>query len=300
MSCAESQQFKVWAFLKRNATLLSHDEYRAGHVGYHCSNTRRLKDIRGYAVNIHDQDDEGLHERLSSSGAITQRAQPEGFLEMWDGFPAVLFDTRAAWLAAATPEASRAAPEGLIVDPDWSLADGPYLFDRISENSTQFRSYHTRMEEYVVKPVVRFESRPCKLMLFFRPQTSLDHVDFRHRFFAKYVELLAAMPELNGLVANFRDRDIDAAPRDYYPSDHWCFSEEGRNFRQQFYSLWTGALECYVHELDEFVTARQRHPQLEQLMALEDELFEALWYVQVDENIIVMPNRGLAPPFYHR
>ena len=44
--------FKVFAFLKRNTHLLSHDEYRAGHVGYHCGQSRRLKDIRGYLVNI--------------------------------------------------------------------------------------------------------------------------------------------------------------------------------------------------------------------------------------------------------
>ena len=44
--------FKVFAFLKRNRLLLTHDEYRAGHVGFHCCNSRRLKNIRGYLVNI--------------------------------------------------------------------------------------------------------------------------------------------------------------------------------------------------------------------------------------------------------
>ena len=44
--------FKVFAFLKRNSELLSHDEYRAGHIGFHCCNSRRLTGIRGYIVNI--------------------------------------------------------------------------------------------------------------------------------------------------------------------------------------------------------------------------------------------------------
>ena len=44
--------FKVFAFLKRNNLLLTHDEYRAGHVGFHCCNSRRLKNIRGYLFNI--------------------------------------------------------------------------------------------------------------------------------------------------------------------------------------------------------------------------------------------------------
>ena len=48
----EIELFKVFAFLRRNTSLLTHDEYRAGHVGYHCCNSRRLKNIRGYLVNI--------------------------------------------------------------------------------------------------------------------------------------------------------------------------------------------------------------------------------------------------------
>ena len=43
--------YKVFAFLKRNPNL-THDEYRAGHVGYHCGQSRRLRNIRGYLVNV--------------------------------------------------------------------------------------------------------------------------------------------------------------------------------------------------------------------------------------------------------
>ena len=38
--------YKIFAFLRRNTELLSLDEYRAGHVGYHCSHSRRLRGIR--------------------------------------------------------------------------------------------------------------------------------------------------------------------------------------------------------------------------------------------------------------
>ena len=53
--------YKVFAFLKRNPNL-THDEYRAGHVGYHCGQSRRLKNIRGYLVNVWANDP--LEEKL--------------------------------------------------------------------------------------------------------------------------------------------------------------------------------------------------------------------------------------------
>jgi len=299
MTLPASKQFKVWAFLKRNVALLSHDDYRAGHVGFHCSNTRRLKAIRGYTVNIHS-DDSGLGRQLVASGTIVLKSEPDGFLDMWDGFPSVLFDDRQSWIAAVAPEPTRAAAEGLIVDPDWTLTDGPFLFDRIDDTRTQFRSYHTRMEEYVVKPVLRFEARPCKLVQFFRKTSNLSDAEFRQLFFNEYAALCRKLDGLNGLVANFRYKDIDAAARHYYPDDHWCFSPAGRAFRDQFYRLWTGALELYFDDIQSFLHGRQNHPLIVRLMELEQQMFESIWYVQVDENVIVMPNRNDAPSFYYR
>ena len=146
-------QFKVWAFLKRNTALLSHDEYRAGHVGFHCCNTRRLKSIRGYAVNIHDEN-AGFSAALASLASLRVFNEPENFLSLWDGFPAVHFDNWEQWTQAGTQEPTRAMADGLVDDVDWTIADGPLLFDRVSADSAQFRSYHTRVEEHVIKPVV--------------------------------------------------------------------------------------------------------------------------------------------------
>lgn len=42
---------KVFGFVRRHAQL-SHDEYRAAHVGYHNSFGRRLNGIRGYLLNV--------------------------------------------------------------------------------------------------------------------------------------------------------------------------------------------------------------------------------------------------------
>ena len=42
---------KVFGFVRRNADL-THDEYRTAHVGYHNSYGRRLRNIRGYLLNV--------------------------------------------------------------------------------------------------------------------------------------------------------------------------------------------------------------------------------------------------------
>ena len=292
-------QFKVWAFLKRNTALLSHDEYRAGHVGFHCANTRRLKGIRGYTVNIHDEDS-ALGRRLQAGGAPVVRNEPENFLSLWDGFPAVHFDSWQDWTEAGTREKTRAGAAGLEVDADWTLSDGPYLFDRVEEESTQFRSYHTRVHETVIKPVLRGEARPFKLVQFFRASPELSEAEFRGLLLGSYLPLCATLAGLNGLVANLRDPDIDAAVRGYYPDEHWCFTPEGRDFRSRFLTQWDGGNELFFDYAAAFSEARREHPLRERISALEMQLFDAVWYVAVDENMIVMPNRHRAPDFYYR
>ncbi|EED35446.1 hypothetical protein NOR51B_1391 [Luminiphilus syltensis NOR5-1B] len=292
-------QFKVWAFLKRNVALLSHDEYRAGHVGFHCSNTRRLNAIRGYSVNIHDEDST-LSARLALEAGAQVRNEPRHFLSLWDGFPAVYFDSWQSWTQAGVQEPTRATKDGVVIDVDWTLADGPYLFDRVSDDSPQFRSYHIRMEEMLAKPVLREERRPVKLVQFFRAKPSLSAAEFKERLRCEYLVLLAELDALNGLIGNLRYRDIDAAVRGYYPEDHWCFTEQGRTEREAFFDLWDGANELYFSSLEAFIEARRQFRDHDRLNALEDELFEANWYVAVDENVIVMPNRSRPPEYYFR
>ena len=290
--------FKVFAFLKRNTALLSHDDYRAGHVGFHCCNSRRLRDIRGYAVNIWAN--APLAPRLGRLHAEIVRNEPAGFLELWDGFPEVWFDSQRSWTGAATPEPTRAMAGGLAVDPDWTLGDGPHLFDPIPDRPTEFRSYHLHMDEHVVVPVERPEHKLTKLMLFFRRNPALDDTTFRQGVRTGYAPLWAQLAGLHGCTLNFRDLDQDAAFRDFYPADAWAFSDEGRAMRRAFCALWDGAIELHVDSVEAFVAARSAPALHPALCAEERHLFDAHWYVEVDENMIVMPNRGAAPAFYYR
>jgi len=290
--------YKVFAFLKRNTALLTHDEYRAGHVGFHCSHSRRLNGIRGYCVNVRANGD--LRDGLGPLYSEVTRNEPSEFAEQWDGFPQVYFDSRDTWTQAATPEPTRATAEGLSVDPDWRLDDGPYLFDPVPDGGGEFRSHHLHMEEHLVVPVQRPERKLTKLMQFFRRNPTLSETDFEKVLLGRYAPLTARMVGLHGYTVNFRDPDQESAMRGFFPEQAWGFSDEGRTHRQAFCALWDGAAELFFDSVDAFRAAREDTELHAELSALEGELFEAVWYVEVDENIIVMPNRDPAPEFYYR
>lgn len=289
--------FKVYAFLKRNPKL-THDEYRAGHVGYHCGQSRRLKDIRGYLVNIWAN--EPLVDKIGPLHGEITRNEPADFLDHWDGFPEVYFDDRESWIRARTPEPTRATADGLAMDPDWSLDDGPDLFMPAAGYPGQFRSHHLHLEERVIVPVRRPEYKLTKLMQFFRKRADLSDADFSRRLLEEYAPLVASMTSLRGFIVNLRDPDQEAALHGFFGPDAWVLSDAGTAAQREFCALWDGANELHFGAIDDFVRARTDTRLREPLCALEAELFDASWFVEVDENLIVLPNRDPAPDFYFR
>jgi hypothetical protein len=189
---------------------------------------------------------------------------------------------------------------GLAIDPDWTYSHGCHVFDGLPDRPGQFRSYHLRMNEHIVLPVERPERKLAKLVLFFRRHPSVSEAEFERAVLTHYAPTLARLRGLHGCLLNLRDPDQEAAFRGYYPEDAWWNSEEGHRMRRHFCGLWDGAFELWFDSVDAFVAARtaaELHPSL---LALERQLFDANWYVEVDENIIVMPNRDPAPDFYYR
>ena len=280
--------YKVFAFLKRNPNL-THDEYRAGHVGYHCGQSRRLKNIRGYLVNIWAN--EPLTAKLGPEIGAHEINPPDDFLDWWDGFPQVYFDDHDSWVDARTVEPNRVTENGLVVDPDWSLADSPHLFMPAPDNPAQFQAIHLHMLETVVVPVVRLERKLTKVVQFFKLQSSAVELQ-------SYLQLLHQMPELRGCTLNLRDDDQEAAMRGFFQDDEWVFGAEATAARRAFCGLWDGAIELFFERVDAF--ARSRAAAQHELRQREERLFERNWWVEVDENLIVMPNRGPAPDFYFR
>ena len=206
--------FKVFAFLKRNRLLLTHDEYRAGHVGFHCCNSRRLKNIRGYLVNIWSN--ETLQKKMGKKYKTITFNEPKNFLDYWDGFPEVYFDNKKDWISASTPEPTRATKDGLSIDESWTLGDGPFLFDKVENKSDQFKSNHLKVNETVVLPVSRPEKKICKIIQFFKKNSLLVDKEFKNEFLNSYNKLFLEIPNIIGLTVNFRDKNIDAAVKEFF------------------------------------------------------------------------------------
>ncbi len=289
--------YKVFAFLKRNPNL-THDEYRAGHVGYHCGQSRRLKNIRGYLVNVWANTP--LRAHMGSFIDDITIDEPAGFLDWWDGFPEVFFDDQASWVDARTVEPNRATADGLVIDPDWSLADSPHLFMPAPDNPHQFQAIHLHLLETVVLPVTRQERKTAKIMQFFKRHRQLSEADWSDRLLAEYLPQAKQLRGLNGLICNVRDADQEAALRGFFKDDEWVFKAQATEERRTFCGLWDGALELFFDDIDAFQDARSEEPVAAALSTLERSLFERNWYVEVDENLIVNPNRGPAPDFYYR
>ena len=195
--------------------------------------------------------------------------EPEGFLDYWDGFPQVYFDDQESWVKARTVEPNRATEDGLVVDPDWSLADSPHLFMPVPDNPNQFQAIHLRMLEQVVVPVARPEYKSVKLIQFFSEKDS--GASARAAFEAEYVQLAAQMPGLFGATLNYRDSDQEAAMRGFFADDDWVFGEEGTALRREFCAHWTGAIELHFASIDAFVSARSAPQFRNSLFNLERE-----------------------------
>lgn len=289
--------YKVFAFLKRNPKL-THDEYRAGHVGYHCGQSRRLKDIRGYLVNVWAN--EPLTAKLGPTAEALDIAPPADFLERWDGFPQVYFDDQTSWVAARTVEPNRATADGLVVDPDWSLADSPHLFLPAPDNPNQFQATHLRMLETVLVPVIRPEHKIFKLIQFFKQPESESQEAWQQQVAEQYLPEVSRLRGLQGCILNYRDVDQDAALRGFFSDDDWVFSPAATSDRAEFCSYWDGAIELYFDSIEAFRNGRWGDGVHARLQALEGALFTRSWFIEVDENLIVNPNRASAPDFYFR
>lgn len=280
---------KVFGFVKRNARL-THDEYRAGHVGHHNSFGRRLRHIRGYVLNV--RSNRTSDDVLGPLAAIVTRGEPADFDERWDGWGQLLFDSLEDYLAARQGEPDRAAEGGLARDPRVATTggDGPYLY---SGAPFQFH-----VDEHVAVPVRRPESRLCKLAQFAKRPAHLAPEQFRAYWTGRHAALVSQLPGLRGYIVNFRT-PLDVMSGFFEP-DSPAFTPEGAAEREAFYGQWDGIAELWFDRSEQFVAGRSSPELGARLDALEKELFDAVWYREVDETVVVVPNRAPAPPFYYR
>ena len=142
---------KVFGFVKRHPRL-THDEYRAGHVGYHNSFGRRLINIRGYLLNV--ASNRPVSDSLGTDlvGRLSLN-EPEDFDDQWDGWGQLLFDSLEDYLAAKSPARDMPGEQGLQIDPAVAGVGGDFEY-LYAGSPFQFH-----VDEHVAKPVMRPERK---------------------------------------------------------------------------------------------------------------------------------------------
>jgi len=281
---------KVFGFVKRHPRL-THDEYRAGHVGYHNSFGRRLNNIRGYLLNVAANQ----HVSASIGATLTDRIthhEPAGFDDKWDGWGQLLFDSLEDYLTAKSPAHDQPGPKGLEDDPAVAGVGGDlgHLYDG--------SPFQFHVDEVVVKPVIRPERKLFKLIQFGRRKEDLAPELFKAYWSGRYASQLRALPGLRGLILNFRT-DLDVMSG-FFDATSEGFTTAGIARRQAFYDDWDGIAEYWFEAPEDYVAARNNATIDSTLSEMEAALFSSVFYREVDETVAVLPKRDPAPDFYHR
>ena len=277
---------KVLGFVRRNARL-THDEYRAGHVGYHNSFGRRLNNIRGYLLNV--RANRSIEDSLGKSVyASIRRNEPEDFDNQWDGWGQLMFDTLGEYLSARSPAVDRAGPEGLTTDPAVTGVGGD-LEDLYNGSPFQFQCNET-----VVVAVRRPEKKLFKLAHFVRRREKLDANLYFGQLTSGYAQAIKQSPGLRGLIVNQRT-EMDVMTGFFAPGSE-CFTLAGIERRQHFYSGWDTLIEYWFDTVSDYLLLRC-NPVLAEM---EEALMQASFLREVDETVAVMPNRAPRPDFYYR
>jgi len=281
---------KVFGFVKRHPRL-SHDEYRAAHVGYHNSFGRRLNNIRGYLLNV--ASNRPVTQTLGAE--LAQRLtknEPADFDTQWDGWGQLMFDSLEDYLAARRPARDKPGEHGLEEDPGVAGVGGD--FDYLYAGSP----FQFHVDEHVAKPVIRSERKLFKLVQFGKRPENLPPELFRAYWTGRYASHALTMPGLRGMIINLRT-PLDVMSG-FFAEDAEGFTPAGIERRGSFYAGWDGIAEYWFDRPEQAVAAR-RDPAIDgPLSALEARLFAAVFYREVDETVAVLPKRDPPPPFYHR
>ena len=274
---------KIVAFCKRNP-MLSHEEYRAAHAGYHVSASRRLRKIRGY-LN-HTWSDRDFNRQVPEATFN----EPEGFYELWDGSSEVWWESFDDFFSRN--EKDRAGPDGLEFDTD-------KLHDSAEERLFGEAPHLFAADERVIVPVHRPERYLTKLYQFAKRKHSISQDEFIQRWQSEYAILYRNIPNIFGYTLTSRLENIEVM-RGFYPDklEKKAYSEEGILTRKYFYSLWDGIGSIWLDNLGDFNRFRLMNSEV--LSSLEKELFDAIWYREIDESMGVLPKRGRTLPYYYR
>lgn len=278
---------KVFGFGLRSSKL-THDEYRAAHIGYHASHGRRLNHIRGYLVNIRANRD--LADLLGDNGSELSGGEATNFDDRWDGYSQFMFDSHDVHLAAKAPSLDKAGPMGLERD-DAAVAMGEHASFLYSAPPFQFH-----VVESVVTPVRRPEYKLFKLVQFGKRKTGVTRTVFQSLWSDAYSALSRDVPGLLGHIINY-----PAYPdvgRRCVAEDFGALSSEAELSQAAFMHRFDGIAELWFTDPEAFIGWRRKAGSA--LREIETDLFAGFCLREVDETVAVLPDRLPPPSFYHR
>ncbi len=282
---------KVFGFVSRHSNL-THDEYRAGHVGYHNSYGRRLNNIRGYILNVRSKRD--LSKDFPDSPLLKDitNAEPDDFDAQWDGYGQLNFDNLSDYHSARGSARDRAGTNGLEYDDMVGKVgdDFKYLY--------RGSPFQFSVDEHVQVSVRRPEKKLFKIVQFLKRPDSLSPILFRSYLSGRYCFQIAQMTGLKGLILNIRT-PLDVMTG-FFASDSEGFTPAGKTRRNLFYSSWDAMIEYWFEESNDFFSGRFNETMRTRLDSMELEFLASSFYREVDETVAVIPNRDWPPDFYHR
>ena len=283
--------FKVFGFVKKNNNL-SHDEYRAGHVGYHNSFGRRLKNIRGYILNVRSNRD--LAKDFKNSEIIRELSlnEPKNFDSQWNGFGQLMFDNYYDYINAKQASLDKAGPEGLELDE--MVAKVGDDFNHLYSGSP----FQFNVDETIICPVMRPEKKLFKIVQFIKKKNELNPILYSSYLKGKYCSIFSDISGLHGLIINHRT-SFDVMTNFFKP-DAECFSTKGIKRRDRFFNSWDTIIEYWFLNSNDFFKGRFEKKLLSSLKKFEDKYFAKSFYREVDETVAVIPKRNIASEFYHR
>jgi hypothetical protein len=278
---------KVFGFVRRSDKL-THDEYRAAHVGYHNSYGRRLNEIRGYLLNVRANRD--LSELFGDSATELLAGGPTDFDDCWDGYGQLMFNSLDAYLAAKTPTLDKPGPTGLELDDAVAAVggDAPYLY---SSPPVQFH-----VAESVVIPVRRPEHKLFKLVQFGKRKAGVAPAAFQSGWSGTYAALSRSVPGLLGHIVNF-PTDLDVRTG-FFTEESGAFSPETESRHAAFIARFDGLAELWFTDPEAFLNWRRQAGGA--LREIESDLFDGFFFREVDETVAVLPDRLPPAFFYHR
>tara|TARA_Y100001970_G_scaffold70292_1_gene89523 strand:+ start:432 stop:1286 length:855 start_codon:yes stop_codon:yes gene_type:complete len=283
--------FKVFGFVTKNENL-THDEYRAGHVGYHNSFGRRLNNIRGYTLNV--RSNQNISEDYISSSLVKEISfnEPIDFDNQWNGYGQLIFNKFEDYITAKQPALDKAGPNGLELDEMVAKVGGD--FEHLYSGSP----FQFNVNESIIVPVMRPEHKLFKVIQFVKKNEVLPEILFNSYLKGTYSEALSKMDGLRGLIINQRT-SLDVITNFFNPESE-CFSKDGVLRRERFYENWDILIEYWFNNSDCFFSSRFSKNLLSFTKKFEEKYLKSSFYKEVDETVAVIPKRGISPDYYFR